>query len=79
MMFYTMAYKHGWIQYSYFRETGATYAARSPGRILGDYKSELAAKLAIARDAKARAADRSQAMADHVQAIRDIWEGPRHV
>lgn len=64
-MFCTITYRHGWIQESHYPGCRPVYAARSPGRCLGDYTSAQAAKLAITRDAKVRAAEIARAATEH--------------
>jgi len=46
------------------------------GRSFGPYRSESAAKGALTRYHQEWLRERN---AEHMQAIRDIWEGPRHV
>lgn len=65
-MFYTQNYKHGWIHASYYPGMPATFRAQASScRVLGEFKSLHAAKLAIARDAAEVRAQRARDAAEH--------------
>lgn len=75
-MFLTINYRHGWIHCSAFPGCAESFSAQAPHyRVLGEFKSLHAAKLAITRDAKRVAAERAEAAREHHASIQRIVTG----